>query len=146
LTIQVNRKDIRFYPDSKRVIARYYMPGGDERAKRIIPKILSLSDEDTRFTLNRVLTNFSQRHRNISRVFQDHFNRVRHIVKQIKVDPDSLSRECQLLIGSYFTMEYSIESAAFFNPSIVDDPDQTVLGEGGLLSVSGQPVRVTFLP
>lgn len=130
MTIQVNRKDIRFYPDSKRVIARYYMPGGDERAKRIIPKILSLSGEETRFTLNRVLTNFSQRHRNISRVFQDHFDRVRHIVKQVKVEPDSLPRETQLLIGSYFTMEYSIESAAFFNPSIVDDPDQTALGEG----------------
>ena len=130
MTIQVNRKDIRFYPDSKRVMARYYMPGGDERARRIIPKILSLSDEATRFTLNRVLTNFSQRHRNISKVFKEHFNRVRHIVKQVNVDPDSLTRETQLLIGSYFTMEYSIESAAFFNPSIVDDPDQTVLGEG----------------
>jgi beta-1,2-mannobiose phosphorylase / 1,2-beta-oligomannan phosphorylase len=31
------------------------------------------------------------------------------------------------LIGSYFTMEYSIESAAFYNPSIMEDPDQSQL-------------------
>src|SRR6185437_16442517 len=36
----------------------------------------------------------------------------------------------KLLIGSYFTHEYSIESAAFFNPSIIEDPDQTELQEG----------------
>ena len=34
------------------------------------------------------------------------------------------------MIGSYFTHEYSIESAAFFNPSVVDDPDQSELKEG----------------
>lgn len=130
MAIEVDRKDIRFYPDSKRVIARYYMPGGDERARSIIPKILSLSEEDTRFTLNRVLTNFSQRHRNISRVFRKHYNNVLHLIKELGFDPESLSRETQLLIGSYFTMEYSIESAAFFNPSIVEDPDQTALGDG----------------
>ena len=129
MSINVDRKDIRFEPDSRRVIARFFIPGGDERAKSIIPKILALSDEDTRFTLNRVLTNFSKRHRNISVVFQKHFNNVKHIIEHLKVDPESLSRETKLLIGSYFTMEYSIESAAFFNPSIVEDPDQTALGE-----------------
>jgi len=35
-----------------------------------------------------------------------------------------------MLIGSYFTHEYSIESAAFFNPSIVEHPDQSDLPEG----------------
>ncbi len=130
MSIHINRKNIRFYPDSKRVIARYYMPGGDERAKNIIPKILSLSEEDTRFTLNRVLTNFSQRHRNITIVFKKHFDNVKHLIKELSIDPESLSREEKLLIGSYFTMEYSIESAAFFNPSIVEDPDQTALGAG----------------
>jgi predicted GH43/DUF377 family glycosyl hydrolase len=36
----------------------------------------------------------------------------------------------KVLIGSYFTMEYSIESAAFFNPSVVEDPDQSELQTG----------------
>jgi predicted GH43/DUF377 family glycosyl hydrolase len=38
----------------------------------------------------------------------------------------------QLLIGSYFLAEYSLESAALFNPSIVEHPDQTGLPPGSL--------------
>jgi predicted GH43/DUF377 family glycosyl hydrolase len=37
-----------------------------------------------------------------------------------------------MLIGAYFTMEYSIESAAFFNPSIMEHPDQKEIGPGQL--------------
>ena len=40
-----------------------------------------------------------------------------------------MSEYKKLLIGAYFTSEYSIEAAAFFNPSIVEDPDQTGLAE-----------------
>ncbi|RYZ85502.1 MAG: hypothetical protein EOO68_30195, partial [Moraxellaceae bacterium] len=36
----------------------------------------------------------------------------------------------RVLIGSYFTMEYSIEAAAFFNPSMMEDPDQSGLSKG----------------
>src|SRR5690606_15038994 len=42
----------------------------------------------------------------------------------------SVSHFRRLLIGAYFTHEYSIESAAFFNPSIIEDPDQSDLEEG----------------
>ena len=38
----------------------------------------------------------------------------------------------RLLIGSYFTMEYSIESAALFNPSIVEHLDQQDLPAGAV--------------
>jgi beta-1,2-mannobiose phosphorylase / 1,2-beta-oligomannan phosphorylase len=55
---------------------------------------------------------------------------VEGIVAGMDVDPSTLTREKQLLIGSFFTMEFSIESAAFFNPSIVEDPDQTGLRDG----------------
>jgi predicted GH43/DUF377 family glycosyl hydrolase len=37
-----------------------------------------------------------------------------------------------MLIGSYFLAEYSLESAALFNPSIVPHPDQTDVPEGAL--------------
>ena len=36
------------------------------------------------------------------------------------------------MIGSYFLAEYSLESAALFNPSIVPHPDQTGLPSGAL--------------
>jgi hypothetical protein len=38
----------------------------------------------------------------------------------------------EALIGAYFTKEYAIESAAFFNPSIVPHPDQSHLKKGSL--------------
>ena len=41
-----------------------------------------------------------------------------------------LSDERKLLIGAYFTQEYSLESAALFNPSMVWHPDQSDLPEG----------------
>jgi predicted GH43/DUF377 family glycosyl hydrolase len=43
-----------------------------------------------------------------------------------------LSETKKALIGAYFTMEYSIESAALFNPSIVLHPDQNHLDKGSL--------------
>ena len=41
-------------------------------------------------------------------------------------------RKRQMLIGAYFTHEYSPESAALFNPSIVPHPDQTGMPKGAL--------------
>ncbi len=53
---------------------------------------------------------------------------VRHYLN----DLDDPSPERQSLIGAYFTHEYSPESAALFNPSIVPHPDQSGLPEGAL--------------
>jgi predicted GH43/DUF377 family glycosyl hydrolase len=41
-----------------------------------------------------------------------------------------LSENRKLLIGAYFTQEYSLESAALFNPSMVPHPDQQNLAPG----------------
>jgi predicted GH43/DUF377 family glycosyl hydrolase len=43
---------------------------------------------------------------------------------------EHLSEWRKLLIGSYFTMEYALESAALFNPSVVEDFDQSGLRKG----------------
>lgn len=106
------------------------MPDGYEKAKLIIQKILNLSEEETSMGLDQVLKNFSKRHRNISKILDNNFKRVKEIIIDMKVKPKKLSVRKKLLIGAYFTQEYSIESAAFFNPSIVVDPDQFNLEEG----------------
>jgi predicted GH43/DUF377 family glycosyl hydrolase len=46
------------------------------------------------------------------------------------VDPAGLSTQTKLTLGAYFTREYSVESTAFFNPSIVVDPFQENLSNG----------------
>ena len=69
--IKVNRKDIRFNPDPTRIITRFFQPGGPERVLSIIERVLSLSDDDVNITLNQVLRNFSKRHRNITKIFEE---------------------------------------------------------------------------
>ncbi|MCP5107316.1 MAG: response regulator [bacterium] len=130
MPITVKRRDVHFLPDAKRVIARFFIPGDHERGRTLLQKVLALSEEDVELNVNRVLRNFSRRHRNITKIFKTHFEKIEHLFEGLEVDPHSLSLKRQLLIGSYFTMEYSIESAAFFNPSIVEDPDQTNLKTG----------------
>jgi predicted GH43/DUF377 family glycosyl hydrolase len=124
MAVKVHRKPLKFYPDPKRVIARFFMPGQNDRARSIIHKVISLSDDEVKLTLSQVLRGFSKRHRNISKIFSNHFQEVKYLLSELDVDDAKLSEEKKLLIGSYFTMEYSIESAAFFNPSIVEDPFQ----------------------
>ena len=130
MAIAVNRKGNKFYPDSKRVITRFYMPGGDGRAEYIIKKIMALTEEEVKTTFSGILRDFTSRHRNITKVFDKHFNNIIHFLRDLKIEPQSLSLNRRLLIGAYFSHEYSIESAAFFNPSIVEDPDQSNLEEG----------------
>jgi predicted GH43/DUF377 family glycosyl hydrolase len=48
----------------------------------------------------------------------------------LEIDPALISEQRKLLIGSFFTHEYSVEAAALFNPSIVEDPDQSGLSNG----------------
>ena len=130
MSYTVNRKPIRFYSDPKRVIARFFFPGGEQRVKSIIGKVLDMPDEAARLSLNQALRDFSNRHRNISVIFKKHYERTRDIMKSHQINIDDVSEPKKLLIGAYFTSEYSIESAAFFNPSMVEDPDQTGLQEG----------------
>ena len=129
MQVIVTRKDISFPPDPSRVIARFHFTD-NERSGNIIRKVLSLSDSEVTTALSQVLRSYSKRHRNISKIFEKHFNHVTHLLKEMNVDPENLDNPRKVLIGSYFTKEYSIESAAFFNPSIIEHPDQTELNPG----------------
>jgi predicted GH43/DUF377 family glycosyl hydrolase len=100
------------------------------RAINTIGSVLRMSNKDASITLSQILRDYSVRHRNISKIFERHFNRVSYLLKPLNVDPASLDIALKILIGAYFTCEYSIESAAFFNPSIIEHPDQSELEPG----------------
>ena len=124
MAINIKRKNVYFAPDPKRVIARFYRPGDEERTKRLIQKVLDMSQEDRQKVFNQILRNFSNRHRNITRIFEKNFENVKDVVRKLGIEPDNLNVKKKFIIGAYFTMEFSIEAAAFFNPSIVEDPYQ----------------------
>jgi len=124
MQVTVTRKKFIFSPDSTRVIARFlYM--SDERSADIIRNVLAMPEKEVTIAMSQLLRGYSRRHRNISRIFEKYFDRLAPIFDKIEVNQEDLSASQKALIGSYFTMEYSIESAAFFNPSIVEDPDQS---------------------
>lgn len=78
--------------------------------------------------LTQVLRDYSKRHRSISAVFEKHFDKLSHTIAEMEIHDHKFSATERLLIGAYFTMEYSIEAAAFFNPSVVESIDQSDLG------------------
>jgi predicted GH43/DUF377 family glycosyl hydrolase len=129
MPFEINRKDIKFFPDASRVIARFLFMD-DARAIFTIKSVLSMSESEASLSLSQVLKDYSMRHRNISKIFEKHFNKITYLLTQLSIEPELLEFSRKILIGSYFTMEYSIESAAFFNPSIVEHPDQLGIGQG----------------
>ena len=127
-SLNVTRTSISLRPDQSRVLLRPFTPGDVPRAGRIVARILSLPESRMRPLLDEVLAEFSGRHQNVADVFLDRFERVRH---QLSLD-GMFSEPRKLLIGSYFVSEYSLESAALFNPSIVPHPDQSGVPADGL--------------
>ncbi|HMF73727.1 MAG TPA: glycoside hydrolase family 130 protein [Flavitalea sp.] len=126
MPVNVIRKNILFEPDSSRVIARLLYTS-KERSIDLINRITALSPKEQHEAMTQVLRDYSKRHRSISKVFEKHFHKMVSLLGKDNIDPKSFTTNQKVLIGSYFTMEYSIEAAAFFNPSIVDDPDQSGL-------------------
>jgi predicted GH43/DUF377 family glycosyl hydrolase len=131
MPVNVKRYNNIFRPDARRVIARF-MYTGDERSMNVVRKVLEMSEEEVKLTLSQVLRGFSKRHRNISKIFEKHFNQITHLFENLDIKPEDVDLNRKVLIGSYFTMEYSIESAAFFNPSMVAHPDQSELAPNEL--------------
>jgi predicted GH43/DUF377 family glycosyl hydrolase len=126
--IQVRRSPVILKPDPSRVLLRPFSPGDSLRIAGIIARIMSLSDEQVGILLEQISVEFSQRHQQIHKLFLERFEQLRGMALK---DVD-LSEARRLLIGSYFLGEYSLESAALFNPSIVPHPDQTGVSDGAL--------------
>ena len=132
--LRVTRTQHRLLPDPQRVLLRPYLPGeesfvkGRSRVKLVLDRILALPEGEVPAAREAIRASFSSRHRDLESVLEDHFRLVsRHIE-----DPERLSPERELLIGAYFTHEYSIEGASLCNPSLVPAQDQSGLPGGAL--------------
>ena len=130
-SFSIERRRETFVCDSSRVITRFYAPANEARAEKMIERVLSLSEEECNRELRRTFKDFSTRHHDFEAILFSNYQRVE---KRI-TDPEKHSKERKLLIGAYFTHEYSVESAALFNPSIVAHPDQTNLPSGSMRSI-----------
>lgn len=126
--VPVKRRNNRIERNLLKVIVRAHIPGDISRIKKIIDRVLSLSEVTASELLKTVKDNFYGRHKNIEQQLHKHFGKVSEHVPTNTF----ISETKKNLIGAYFTMEYSIESAALFNPSIVMHPDQIGVKKGEL--------------
>ena len=127
MKLSVHRLNIRLVPDFTKVIPRFFNTGND-RSKKLIDKVIQMPEKEAVQLVTQVIDEFSLRYHNIRAIFTRHYGLVNNLVPVN--NGFSLSENKKLLIGSYFTMEYSIEAAALFNPSVVEDPDQSGAGPG----------------
>jgi len=128
MPISLKRTATILKPDQTRVLLRPFSPGDSQRMGRILARILAIPEEQIGTLLDEVAAEFSQRHQNICKLILERFEQIRPMLSTRK----ELSEQRRLLIGSYFLAEYSLESAALFNPSIVPHPDQSDLPTGAL--------------
>src|SRR5947208_4538214 len=127
-SIHVTRTATVIRPDQSRVLLRPFSQGDPQRAGRIIARIMSLPEDRVGPLLDEVSVEFTQRHQQIHKAFLERFEQVRDLL----LTDEKISEQRKLLIGSYFLCEFSLESAALFNPSIVPHPDQSGVPAGGL--------------
>jgi predicted GH43/DUF377 family glycosyl hydrolase len=127
----IKRTSHRLLHDPSRVIAKPYLPGEEiftdtgTRAGLLMARILALPEDEVAHVLGQTVDWFAGRHRRFEELLERHFALVAHRVADL-----AMSRQRRLLIGAYFTNEYSVEGAALFNPSLVPAPDQTGLRPG----------------
>lgn len=141
----VSRLPVLLRPNPARVVIRPYMPSVEAykyaapdrpRAQRIADRVLALDATALHDELERILQDFSGRHRDVSSIFRRRFREV----DGIEICKCQVNDEQAVLIGAHFCSEYSYEAAALFNPSIVAHPDQSGLPVGGsrfVLSLRG---------
>ncbi len=126
--VEVIRRPERLVSDDKRVIPRYLDFKSPRRIRSILRRVLRVPEEQLAELLAEIRRTFSHRHRDLEAAFLENFARVSPYLEPAA----EISRDRQLLTGAYFTLEYSIESAALFNPSMVVHPDQTHLPAGSV--------------
>ena len=127
-TINVKRIDVTLHPDRKRVLARPFRPMGAQRAVKICARVMALPESEVHMLLEQVLVEFGDRHPKVREFLKRQFVEVLPYL----LAGQRLSEERELLLGGYFTHEFSLEAAALFNPSIVPHPNQSDVPPGSL--------------
>src|ERR1043166_1685135 len=100
MRVSVLRKNVKFTPDSSRVVARYFM-NGDQRTRTMISRIMAMSDNQVILALEHTLREFASRHRNISQIFLKHCSNIQNIIEDLQINYAGLLEERKMLIGSY---------------------------------------------
>ena len=128
MTVHVKRLPIELEPDSSRVITRFFGFGDENRMRGIVGRLLAIPEERVETLLAKLERDFRPIHSNIDDVFRENYAAIKRYI----TNQGAVSDVRQRFIGACFTMEYAIESAALFNPSMVPAIDQSNVPPGSI--------------
>jgi predicted GH43/DUF377 family glycosyl hydrolase len=130
------RSPVVLKPDARRTVLRPFSPeypagyptGEGGRSRVIIERLLSLEPDVLSLGVARIAELIANRHRDCAKDLLRRFEEVKAAVPE----GAELSEDHKLLIGAYFSEEYSFEAAALFNPSIARHWDQAGVEAGAI--------------
>ncbi|HEX8323284.1 MAG TPA: hypothetical protein VF595_05160, partial [Tepidisphaeraceae bacterium] len=116
----MKRLPIHLTSDDRRVIARPFMLGAS-RVRSLFDRLQHIPEDQLSGLLRGVESAYADRHIRLAFTFHENYESGAAMIGW--TEPWTPTR--RLLAGAYLTMEYAIDSAALFNPSIVPHPDQS---------------------
>ncbi len=139
--MRISKQSTKLFASAKAVITLYLSLPGEDRIANVVRRVEGLSENNVRACMDMTIAGFANRHRNLEQTFRDHFQmieaRFSAALTRSGTPPSGspltrFSDQKKLLLGAFFTKEYSIHAAALFNPSVVVHPDQLQLKRGQL--------------
>ena len=125
--MNLKKNDLKLYASPVAVITQFlYLPGKD-RISNTVTRVAQMDEKEADNCFHKLIKDFEGRHRNLQEVFLKNFKKMEEQYGKPLVQ---FSHNKQLLLGAFFTKEYSIQAAALFNPSIVPHPNQQGLKPG----------------
>jgi predicted GH43/DUF377 family glycosyl hydrolase len=132
-TVQIDHADLILAPEPGRTVIRPFSPGypagfdgpGTNRAQRIANLAMAYDDDLIHFVVGRLDESLGNQHRNFEAVLLSRFQEVNGSL----IECGDVSRERAIVIGAFFSEEYSFEAAALFNPTMVLHPNQSGMHE-----------------
>lgn len=127
--LDVSLLPLRLDRDVSRVLTLPFDMSSTRQVSALFRRVDALEEAEVKELLEHVFEWFSNRHDDLEAQLRRNYSGAIRLGQQC---PLEWSKERAMLLGSYFSMEYSIEAAALFNPSIVSHPDQADVREGAL--------------
>lgn len=123
MSLTIRHLDQRIEADPRRVLLRPFDMSGPEQRRNVLSRVLAIPEAQVPELLELVLNKFGRRHSAVHQLMVGRFEEVRYLLPS----DQELSPARMALAGAYFLSEFSLESAALFNPSMVPHPDQSAL-------------------
>lgn len=118
--ISIKRQSIKILPSSKRTLVRPFVPGSESQIEHILFRIFTTPKSDRKRIVNKLYRRLDMPHEISKSIFMKHYENIKsRIPSNIEISDTD-----KQFIGAYFTQQYSLESTALFNPSIVPHPIQ----------------------